>query len=98
MTKQSKLHPADTVVRTEEILSNTVDSETILLHMKNSKYYGMDPIGSRIWEFLGHPIKVQAIILNLVEEYDVAAETCEQDVLLFLSQLLEEKLVQRVDV
>lgn len=97
MNEHTRVHLKNLIVRTNDILSNNIDSETILLHIKNSKYYGMDTIGSRIWQLLEHPIEVNTLIQTLVEEYEVTFENCEQDVLLFLSQLLEEKLLQILD-
>lgn len=97
MNKHTRVHHKNLIVRTNDILSSNIDSETILLHIKNSKYYGMDTIGSRIWQLLEHPIEVNAVIQTLVEEYEVTFENCEHDVLLFLSQLLEEKLLQIID-
>jgi hypothetical protein len=92
-----KLHLASTLVRINDIISSAIDSETILLHLENSKYYGMDAVGSRIWEILEKPIKLEAIINMLIEEYEVSKEQCEQDVYAYLAQLLEEGLIQIIN-
>ncbi len=97
MAKYSKLYHTNTLVRISDILSASIDSETILLHIENSKYYGMDTVGSRIWELLENPIKLETVIKILIEEYDVSLELCEQDVYSFITHLLKEKLVQIID-
>jgi hypothetical protein len=67
--------------------------ETMILSLENGVYYGLDPVGSRIWELLNESGSVAQIREALVEEFDVDPERCERDVLALIRQLLHERLV-----
>ena len=81
------------VVKNKELLETTVDDETILLSIASSKYYGMDPVASRIWSLLQEPISIKEIIAILLTEFDVSEDKCKKDVFEFLENLVEEKML-----
>ena len=62
--------------------------------VNNCEYYGLDDIGSRIWELIEHPVKVSDLIDTLLERFDVDRETCEIDVLKFLNELNEDRILE----
>ena len=64
-----------------------------MLDPKRSRYFGLDPIGRRIWELLERPRSVDAICGTLQEEFDVTAETCRADVLTLLGELQDAELL-----
>jgi hypothetical protein len=82
------------IVRNEEIVSTGMDNETVMMSIEMGEYYGINPVGSRIWELLARPRTAAGICDMLMEEYDVPEEECRQDVLEFLGQLFEKKLVK----
>jgi len=57
------------------------------MSIENGEYYGLDDIGSRIWELIEKPVKVSNLIDTLLERFDVDRGTCEKDVLKFLNDL-----------
>jgi len=81
------------IKRSSELVSSNMDGETVMMSIDNGEYYGLDPIGSRIWELLENPIEVNALLETLLEEFDVTKEQCLDDTLEFLNQLLEKKLL-----
>lgn len=84
----------DIVLRKDNILSSVVDDETVLLCIENSKYYGIDPVGTSIWNLLDEPRSIELIIITMQELYDVSAEQCRTDVLRFINHLVEKNLVK----
>jgi len=85
----------DTVVsRTKEVLASEMDGETIMMSIAGGSYYGMDNIGSRIWELLEEPIRVSDLCHRLMEEFDVEVDQCLADVMVFLNALGENKLIK----
>ncbi len=82
------------IVRNLEIVSSSMDSDTVMLSIEMGEYYGTNPVGSRIWELLEQPCTPVGICDILVEEYNVPVEECRQDVLDFVGQLFEKKLVK----
>ncbi len=84
----------DTVVqRADDIIASDMDGETVMMSLENSAYYGLDTIGSRIWELIALPTSVAQVCSMLVTEFDVALETCQADVLELLNHLYAEKLI-----
>ena len=81
------------IARTDQILANTLDEETVLLSIPNSQYYGMKSVAARIWELIATPTTVSDIIKVLLEEYAVPENECALDVLSFLAALRQEGLI-----
>ena len=82
------------VKRNNEVFASEIDNEVVMMNIDTGKYYGMDAIGSRIWELIADEILVTELIGKLMEEYDVEEEQCRKDVLEFLNQLNANKLLQ----
>lgn len=94
MKKNPSLTLQSRIVQDRDILASSLDNETILLSIQNSKYYGMASTGNRIWELLAEPTTGEALIETLLAEYEIDKEQCEQDVLSFLGELLSAKLIR----
>jgi len=84
----------NTATRMSKLLTNEIDGEVLLLHIDAEKYYNMDAVGSRIWQLLEQPFKVDALCNQLAAEYQVDSATCQGDVLEFLQTLSDAKLVE----
>jgi hypothetical protein len=82
------------VAATNDQVSADVGGETILLSMQSAEYYGLDSVGSRIWELVREPIQVAKIRDVIAREYDVELERCEADVLAFLRELAVRGLLE----
>lgn len=82
------------VVRSAKPLMARVGEELVILDSRDSRYYGLDPIGRRMWELLERPQSVDALCRILQDEFDVAEETCRRDVLPFLEQLSDARLLE----
>ena len=84
----------ETVIKQiEEIVASDIDGETVMMSVENGKYYGLDDTWSRIWELIERPVRVSDLIDRLLERFDVDRETCEKDVLKFLSELNDDMIV-----
>ncbi len=82
------------VTRNEGLVSADMDGETVMMSIENGKYFGMDSIGSRIWEIIEQPRSVSQLCAILLEEFDVEPDQCERDVTEFLEELIKEKLIK----
>ena len=97
MIYKTKLHIDSKCVQTEDILSSNIDDEVVMMSMDTDKYYGLDPIGSRIWKLLQEPCTLRQVCEKLVMEFQVDASTCQHDVLEFIQKLADAQLVMPVD-
>ena len=94
LMKKKKITTETVISRIEEIVASNIDGETVMMSIENGKYYGLDDIGSRIWELIEKRIKVSNLIDTLLERFDVDRETCEKDVLKFLNELNEDRILE----
>lgn len=83
-----------TVVASKEPVFSHVGEDVVLLNPTDGKYYGLNPIGARIWTLLQQPILVSQLLATLLDEYDVEPHECERDLLEILGQLAEQSLIE----
>ncbi len=84
----------DIISRQTGIVFNKLDEEIVMMSVKNGEYYGLDNIGSRIWEIIEKPVSFSHIISVLKEEYEVSEECCITDVKEFLTALGQKNLIK----
>ena len=88
------LTPDSRVVRSEEYITSTVDNELVMMSLEKGTYYGLDAIGSQIWENIAAPTTIDALCQKLVDEFDVDPAQCQADVLAFLNELHREGMIR----
>ncbi|MFT5619313.1 MAG: hypothetical protein ACI85I_002556 [Arenicella sp.] len=81
------------VQKNPEQLASELDGEVVLLSIENGRYYKIDDIGSEVWNRIEEPIKIKQICQDLLNDFDVAKEDCQKDVLAFLEKLKEDNLI-----
>ena len=77
----------------EDAAESPVGDETVILHLKNSTYYGLDAVGTRIWGLLKEGLAPDAICKLLAAEYDVSQEVIEADARRFLQELEAQNMI-----
>lgn len=96
MNLTKKVTLESSVVQVEGMPSTHIGEEIAFMNVEKSKYYGLDSIGTRIWHAIEKPKYVREIVAELLEEYNVEKEICEEHVLELLQKLVEEELVRIV--
>ena len=85
------------VVAAKDQASCRLDDEVAIVQLKAGVYYGLDPVGARIWELIATPRSVRAVRDVLLAEYAVNADRCEGDLLLLLQTMVDAGLVEISD-
>jgi len=93
MGLKKEIGPKTILRRDVDLLFNQIDGEVVMLSIENSKYYGMDKVGSRIWELLENPLTFKELVNILMDEYNVSEDKCTNDTLCFLVKLRDRKLL-----
>ncbi|WP_127531067.1 lasso peptide biosynthesis PqqD family chaperone [Paenibacillus kobensis] len=83
----------ETVVQAAGNLASNMNGETVMMRIESGKYYNLGEIGGRIWSLIETPITVEALVAELIQEYEVAAAECEPQVIAFLENLAKEQLI-----
>jgi len=81
----------------ETVVSAQLDDEMVLLDAERGIYYGLDPVGTRIWQLLGAGHDAEEITEQLTAEYDADPDLLRADVAAFLAQLAARGLIRRSD-
>ena len=85
------------VVASKDQVSCSLENEVAIVHVTAGVYYGLDPVGARIWELIKTPRSVRSIRDALLAEYEVEPDRCESDLLALLRDLREVGLVEVSD-
>ena len=86
----------DRVEFSEDVIAQQVGEEMVLLDLEAGVYYGLDPVGRRIWELLTEHRRLRVVFETMVEEYDVTPEVLQQDLLQLVQELQAKGLTQVV--
>lgn len=81
------------VVATKDQVSCDLQGEAAILNLRSGVYYGLDPVGARIWGLLQEPRSVDELRETLVREFEVEPTRCEADLLALLERLLDAGLI-----
>lgn len=85
------------VAATPNVLAQDLAGESVLLNLQTEEYFGLDDVGTRIWQALTEKESVQTAIDALQAEYDVEPEQLRQDVENIIEELLANGLVEVSD-
>ena len=82
------------IVATTEQVSCPLGDESAILNRKNSVYYGVNPVGARVWSLLQQPRSVTELRDTLLDEYEVGPDRCERDLFDLLEKMRGEGLIE----
>ena len=85
----------DTVVVSTDQVAADLAEEVVILGMKEGAYFSVSAAAARIWALLQTPRRLADVVATLTSEYDVPAEQCTADVLVFVEELAARGLVVR---
>ena len=86
-----------TVVVAPGLTAATLGDEAVLLDANSGRYYGLNELGSRIFELIRVPSSVTDVKATLLEEYKVEESKLESDLLTFLRDMAQRKLIELRD-
>jgi len=85
------------IVAAKDQVSCDLAGDAAILNLKTGVYYGLDPVGARIWKLIQQPRSVDELRGMLLSEYEVSPQRCESDLLALLEKLLAEGLIEARD-
>ncbi|WP_058308587.1 lasso peptide biosynthesis PqqD family chaperone [Gracilibacillus massiliensis] len=94
MSKVEELSLRLTVKQMEGNIVSDMNGEKVMLSVKNGKYYNLGTMGGVIWDQIKEPKSIEGLIAILMEKYEVEKHQCEEQIIAFLRQLVEEGLVE----
>ena len=94
---QEEVSRASTVRIREDAIFRKLEGEAVVLNLATGTYYGLDPVGTRIWELIQEQGRADAVLEAILHEYEVEPARCEQDLLLLLRKLYAKGLIELID-
>ena len=75
-------------------ISSAMGAEQAILQLDSGKYFGLNPVGARVWQLAAEPHKVSEILATLLAEYEVPADRCRADLFALLQKLQAAGLIE----
>ena len=77
----------------QDVIARELGTETVILDLASGTYYGLDPVGARIWQLMAKGQTLVQVCDVMLGEYNVTREDIERDVLALAQTLLDKQLV-----
>jgi Coenzyme PQQ synthesis protein D (PqqD) len=91
------LKMTDAFVVPTQVMIREVGDETVILDLASGGYYGLDPVGARVWQLLAQSQNLAQVCQTMQTEYDVASDVIEQDVQSLVRTLIAKQLLRISD-
>lgn len=78
----------------KEQVSCDLNGESVILSFKCSSYYGLNSVGSFIWNLIQEPRTFDQVKDAILARYEVEPGECERDLLELLNDLSDNELVE----
>ena len=75
------------------VMARQVGEETVILDLVGGNYFGLDPVGARIWQLMSGDKTLAEVCETMLAAYEVSREDIERDVLALAQNLLSKKLI-----
>ncbi len=79
----------------DEVISQEIDGEIILLDMQGEEYFGLNEVGTRVWQLLKKPTNLEKLFSIMKKEYDVKENILRDDLNDIVTQLLSAGLIKK---
>jgi hypothetical protein len=79
-----------------DVLFQELGDESVVLDLKSGIYFGLNEVGSRIWQWILPHGRLGTIRDKLIEEYDVPADRAWNDLEALVAELIRRGLVTAV--
>ena len=91
MTMSRHLRISDAVVVRD------LDGESVILNIESGIYFGLDRIGTRVWQLIEAHGDVDAVVRVMEHEYDADPQTLRADAEALVAALVEKRLIIESD-
>jgi hypothetical protein len=77
----------------DTVLFQEVSGESVLLDLASEQYFGLDEVGTRVWQLLGESRRLDEVYERLLREYEVEPDALTCDLWELLEALAEAGLI-----
>lgn len=84
----------DRVKVCDDVVFRVLGEESVILSLDTGLYFGLDPVGTRMWTLLAER-DLAGVADAIHQEFDAALPEIQKDVLALVEELLAKRLVQQ---
>lgn len=77
----------------EDTVFRELDGEAVILQLDEGVYFGLDPVGTRLWRLIEAHGDLRPVFDAALAEFDVAPDVLERDLLQLVANLADKRLV-----
>jgi hypothetical protein len=88
-----ELSIVDAVRIPQDVIFRELNGEGVILDLESGTYFGLDAVGTRIWQLCMEHGSLQAVWEVMQCEFDAPSETLRSDLLAFVNELSTKRLL-----
>jgi hypothetical protein len=88
------MHSTEKITVARQVMARKVGDELVILDPASGTYFGLDPVGARIWELIALGKTLSEICGTMTQEYEVDALEFERDLLALIANLQSQGLIE----
>ena len=78
----------------DDVMFRILGDEAVILNVASGVYFGLDTIGTRMWQLMSEHGSTDKVVETLLEEYEVEETQLRRDLDKLIEQLSEKGLVK----
>ena len=76
-----------------QVMARQVGAETVILDLATGTYFGLDPVGARIWQLMSEGKTLSEVCDAMQAEFEVSREDIQRDVIELTEKLQAQQLI-----
>jgi len=88
--------PDDHFRAAADVHTRAFDGETVLVDLKKGDYYGLDPLGAKLWEGVVAGKTAREVAAAAIADLEVTPERLLADLVALAGELCERGLLEKV--
>ena len=78
----------------DDVVFRVLGDEAVILNLASGVYFGLDTVGTRMWQLMSEHGSTDKVIAAMLDEYEVEEGQLRSDLAKLIEQLSEKRLVR----
>lgn len=80
-------------VNSSDVVSETIDGETVVVSLTKGTYYSLDQVGAAVWSLIEAEVTVETIVSEVLSKFDGDTSEMTRETENLIAQLQAEQLI-----
>lgn len=76
-----------------DVVFQEIEGESVLLHLEDARYFGLDDVGTRVWQLIVEHGDLNTVFEQMLNEYDVTPDRLRADIEKLARELADKGLL-----